>query len=127
MPRNASNVDAVGMWGGAASALRAGKTRALTLTAAGSTQANALAITADVNVCTTVAASTGVRLPAYTNSGDDGESMIIVNGGANSLSIYPASGSKINNLSADAAYALAAGKSVEVIRVSATQWVTVGA
>lgn len=126
MPRNASRVRS-GAFIADANAQRAGITKDLALTAAGSTQADALAITADTNVCTTVASGTGVRLPAFVNAGDIDESMIIVNGGANSLSIYPASGSKINNLSADAAYALAAGKSVEVIRVSATQWVTVGA
>lgn len=91
------------------------------LTAAGSTQGTALAITAQTNVVTTTAASTGVILA------DIGVGAVqeVFNEGANTLSIYPASGGQIDALGANAAYSLAT-VSVQVFRQTATgatpQW-----
>lgn len=73
------------------------------LTATGSTQATALQLGADVNKFTTVAASTGCILPAM-NGGDN---IVVVNSGANALSLYPPVGASINALGANTAYSIA--------------------
>jgi hypothetical protein len=78
-----------------------------TLTATGSTQGTALAITDDINICTTVAASTGVLLRNDLSAGDV---QIVANYGANTLSVYPPGTGKINNGSASAAHSVAANK-----------------
>lgn len=73
------------------------------LTATGSTQGTALALPADVNNVTTVAASTGVVLPAM-NPGDE---IVVRNGGANALLLYPPVGGAINALSTNTGYSIA--------------------
>jgi len=91
------------------------------VSAAGSTQAGATALTVDYNVVTTVAASTGVRLPTATA----GRRIVIVNKGANTLSIYPATGGTIDALSANAAIQVAANGSIEIMASSSTQWYSI--
>ena len=59
----------------------------LTVTAAGSTLATATPLPGNLNVVTTVAASTGVTLPAGVLPG---EVVYVKNAGANALSVYPA-------------------------------------
>lgn len=88
------------------------------LTATGSTQGTALALT-DVNEFTTVAASTGGRLPSNASLGD---TIIVYNGGANALSVYPPTGESINALSANAAFSMAANKYATFTKVGATRW-----
>lgn len=78
-------------------------TVANTLTATGSTQATALALPADVNRFTTVAANTGTILPLM-NAGDEA---VIFNGGANALSVYPPVGGAINAVATNSAYSVA--------------------
>jgi hypothetical protein len=73
------------------------------LTATGTTQATALPLGADLNNVTTVAASSGVIMPAM-NPGDE---IVVRNGGANALSLYPPVGAQINALGVNAAYAIA--------------------
>ena len=80
------------------------------LTATGSSQGTALSLPSDFNICTTVAASTGVILPAAGNQNNAGDNYIVVNHGANSLSVYPPTGGKIANGSVNVALALAANK-----------------
>lgn len=63
------------------------------LTATGSAQTDALPISNGLNVFSTVSLSTGARLPKAS----DGSIVIVVNGGANALAVYPATGEKINN------------------------------
>lgn len=77
------------------------------LTAAGSSQGTALKLNAVVNVVTTAAASTGVQLPPMQT----GDSVVVVNLGANSLSVYPLTGGAIQSGAANAAFAVASGKS----------------
>ena len=77
------------------------------LTAAGSTQADALALPAANNFISTAAASTGVILPP----GNAGDWIFVYNGGANSVTVYPPVGGTINNLSANTGLALATLKS----------------
>lgn len=74
------------------------------LTATGSTQGTALALGADLNRFTTVAASTGAILPAM----NPGDNMQVFNGGANALLVYPPVGGTINALAANAGYSVAA-------------------
>jgi hypothetical protein len=89
--------------------------RALRLQA--TTQATALQLGSDINVCSTVAASTGVILQAM-NPGDE---VIVRNGGANALLVYPPVGGTINALSANAGYSVATATPNATIRcLSAT-------
>ena len=70
-------------------------TVANTLTATGtSSQTAAYPINADVSRFTTVAANAGALLPAM-NPGDD---VVVFNGGANALLLYPPVGGAINAL-----------------------------
>jgi hypothetical protein len=80
------------------------------LTAAGSTQGTALVLPSDFNIVTTAAASTGAILPAAGPQCNVGDSFIVVNHGANSLSVYPPTGGKIGTGSVNAALALPSGK-----------------
>lgn len=73
------------------------------LTATGSTQGTALPLPASVNRFTTVAASTGALVPPM----NPGDYIVIYNGGANALSVYPPVGATINQASANTAYSLA--------------------
>ena len=88
------------------------------VSAAGTTQGTATALTNDYNVVTTVGASSGVVLPTATV----GRRIIVVNKGANALAIYPASGAAIDALAANAAISLAVGGVLEFNASSTTQW-----
>lgn len=75
------------------------------LTAAGSTLGTALPLRARFNVVGTAAASTGVSLPAGVAVG---ETVLVRNGGANALAVYPATAAGvIGGGSAGAAVSLA--------------------
>lgn len=91
----------------------------LTISAAGTTQATATAITTSNNFVTTVGAGAGVILPAV----QQGDWLIIYNSGANALSIYPPVGGKINQLSTNAAMTLATNTNVIFFCFSSTQFV----
>lgn len=70
------------------------------LTATGSTQDGALLVQPGLNAFSTVASSTGARLPPASTSGP----VFIVNGGANTLAVYPATGEYINAGSVNAGF-----------------------
>src|SRR4051812_23098742 len=72
------------------------------LTGAGTTQADALAMMADWNEITTTGAGSGVLLPTLTG----GQACAVFNRGANTLKVYPPSLSQIDLLGANAAYSL---------------------
>lgn len=91
------------------------------VSAAGANQGAATALTVDYNVVTTVAASTGVKLPTATA----GRRIVIVNKGANTLSIYPATGATIDALAENAAIQVAANGSIEIMASSTTQWYSI--
>ena len=95
------------------------------LSAAGtSSQANSTLLTADVNIVTTVGATTaGCRLPDY----DVGDELWIVNGGANTMLLYPPVDHYINDGAKDGAYTVGVDKAVLAKRVTATRWIVVGA
>lgn len=90
----------------------------ITVTAAGTSQTDATAVTASTIVVTTAAASTGIRLPAC----EIGDSMNVLNLGANAVTIYPDSGAQINALGANAGFQLAPNTAAQVRRFSTTRW-----
>jgi len=93
------------------------------LTALGSSQATALLAPSDFMVFTTVAASTGVILPAALNgAANPGDYYTVVNHGANSLSVYPPVGGKISTGAANAAFAVASGKTAFLVCIDGTNW-----
>ena len=94
-----------------------------TISAAGSTQGTATAITTDLVVVSTVASGTGVVLPTASA----GRRIVIRNNGANTLNVYPGSGAAINALGANVAFTLETSTTLEFIGFSATQWYTVNA
>ena len=92
---------------------------ATSLTAAGTNQATALALTNGVNGISTVSAGTGVILSDQARSGD---SQVVYNGGANPLKVYPPSGAAINGLATNAAATLATKTACEYHCLSTTLW-----
>lgn len=82
-----------------------------TLTAAGSTQGTALKLSAVNNIVTTAAASTGVQVPAM----QQGDSVTVVNLGANALAVYPVTGGTIQGGAANAAFSVPTLKSATFI------------
>lgn len=91
------------------------------LTAAGSSQGTALALgNDDYNIVTTTAASTGVILPATLSASDE---MWVVNYGANTLSVYPPVGGKINNGSTNAAVSISANKNASFICIDGLNFI----
>lgn len=80
---------------------------------AGGGQASAVALTASVNRITTVAtAGDSVKLPAATA----GAEVVVINAAAaNSMNVFPSTGDRVNALSANAAFAVAANKVVRFI------------
>jgi hypothetical protein len=93
------------------------------ISAAGTIQGDATALTKDINVISTVSAGQGVRLPAAVA----GMVIIVNNASATNMNVYPATGAAINSLATNAAYTHVAGASLQYYAVSSTQWYTVGA
>jgi hypothetical protein len=91
------------------------------LTAAGNSQGTALAAPSDFMVFTTVSASTGVILPANPGA-QPGDYYTIVNHGAQTLSVYPPSGGKIANGSANAAFSVLSTKTAFLVCIDGTNW-----
>ena len=80
------------------------------LTAAGNSQGTALALPSDFNVVTTAAASSGVILPATGVNVQLGDTIIVVNHGANTLTVYPPVGGTISTGATNAGLSVATGK-----------------
>ena len=91
-----------------------------TITAAGSTQGTATALTTSINNVTTTAASTGVLLPTAIA----GYRIVIRNGGASALNVYPNTSATINAGSVNVAYSLVAGGCIEFVAMNTTKWYT---
>lgn len=83
------------------------------------TQAGATALNSAINYVTTGNASDGVKLPAGYGLG---EIVYIVNSSGVALNVYPNTGGKINNGSANAAKALAANLSGAYISLGEENW-----
>lgn len=90
------------------------------VSAAGTVQGDATVLTASTNNVTTVAASSGVRLPTTAA----GLRIVVRNGGANALKVYPSGSTTINAGGASVAYSLDVGAMIEFIAMSATNWYT---
>lgn len=91
-----------------------------TVSAAGTIITDATDLTALVNNVTTVAASTGVQLPAVAI----GTQVLVRNSGANALNVFPDSATiKINGGTDGAAVSLAATEVGIFAKVSATNWI----
>ena len=107
-----------GIPAGAARAINGGVSSAIT--AAGTVITDATDLTTSLNIITTAAASTGVQLP-YVEIGDSVE---ILNLGANAVKVYPdASANQINQIAAAGAFSLAPNTSVVVRKLTTTRWV----
>lgn len=90
------------------------------LTAAGTTIANALQLSAFTSVVSTVAASTGVKLPSAWPVGQIG---FIQNNGANALNVFPPTATiKINGGTDGAAVTTAAAAGALIVRLSDTDF-----
>lgn len=90
------------------------------LTAAGSTQGTALALPSDFNVFTTTGASTGAILPAAGTNYQVADTVIVVNHGGNTLTVYPPVGGKIGTGSANTGLSVPSGKMAWFTLVDAT-------
>lgn len=90
------------------------------LTATGTLQSDAYALTYAVNEFTTVASGTGAKLPVAV----PGDSVKVYAGGANNLKVYPPSGGSINNGATDAAFTISANTGNEFTLISATRWMS---
>ena len=77
------------------------------LSAAGTTQATAPVFKNDINYVTTCASGAGVALWAGLAAGDE---VFYRNGSANAMLVYPTTGAQINELAANAAFSVPAGK-----------------
>ena len=93
------------------------------VTAAGTVQGNATALTTEFNRVSTVTSGSGVVLPTAVA----GMAIVIVNTSANSLLVYPASGAAVNSLATNVGYSQVTLASLQYIAISSTQWYTVGA
>lgn len=96
-----------------------GTTNGITAFATGG-QANAVQLTTRFNRVTTVGtAADSVKLPPAIA----GRSIVVINAAAaNSMNCFPSSGDAINALAADAAFAVAANKTVEFFCVVTGTW-----
>ena len=107
-----------GISSGAAKAINGGVSS--TVTAAGTVITDAFDLTTGLNIITTAAAGSGVQLP-YAEIGDSVE---ILNVGANPVKVYPdASANQINQIAAAGPFTLATNTSVVVRKLTTTRWV----
>ena len=93
-----------------------------TLTAAGTTNADALQLSCVINRATTTAASTGVRLMLP----EAGSQVVVVNSGANALLVYPGTGAAINALTVTTGgFSVPAGGRAMFVATSSANWFAV--
>jgi hypothetical protein len=98
------------------------------LVATGNSQGTALACPTDCCVFATVAASTGCQVLGADDTAATpgpchiGDTMVIVNHGASTLSVYPQSGGKIANGAANAAFSVAANKTAFLVYLGSNLW-----
>lgn len=114
----AKNVMGQGVSAGQARAINGNNVNA-TITAAGTTQGTATAITADVNVVSTATTGQGVILYA----GVPGDDQWIYNSTSADIRVYPHTGAKVNQVATNGAFVLAPYTAVHCKLISSTQWV----
>jgi hypothetical protein len=93
------------------------------VSAAGSTQTDATALSKTINVITTGTAGQGVRLPTSMI----GMVLYLTNVSGNTITVYPASGARINGLSTNAGLSMGTNATIHLIAPTTTQWYTTGA
>ena len=93
------------------------------ISAAGSSQGDATALTKAFNVVSTVSAGQGVVLPTAVA----GMRITVINTSGATLLVYPASGGAINALATNAGYSLPTLGRLDYIATSTTQWYAMGA
>ena len=93
------------------------------VSAAGTTQGTATAISKEMNVVSTVASGAGVLLPTAVA----GMVITIINTSANALLVYPHVGGDINGGSINAAFSQPAGSTLQFVAPTTSDWYTVGA
>ena len=81
------------------------------VSAAGTNQSTATSLTASISIVTTVGAGTGVVLPTLSKK----DRLHVANHGANTLAVFPPSGGKLSNNSANVPAFLAVGKSADFV------------
>lgn len=95
-------------------------------TAAGTTQANAYAITSDFTVFSTVASGSGARLPAASApslTAQAGDIYVVVNGQAtNALLVYPPVGGNFSAVAVNTAVSVPAGKTADFYCIGNNVW-----
>lgn len=92
------------------------------VTAAGTTQGTATAITADVIYISTAAANSGVVLPNPPATGS--RKIIVINKGASACNVYPASGHSLDALATNTAISLPVNGVLELNSVNNTKWMS---
>jgi len=90
-------------------------------TAAGTGQSTAYAITTVNTVFTTVAAGTGAVLPV-TPTVSANDRLHVANHGANTLAVYPPTGGKLSNNTANVPALLAVGKCADFLCLDGTNY-----
>lgn len=88
--------------------------------AGGSTQADAVALNASVNVVTEAAAGSGVALNFYADVSDE---TLVANLGDNAVLVYPPLGGAIQDGAADAGFSVAVGKTAVFKKVSTSLYI----
>jgi len=77
------------------------------VTAAGANSAAATVVTQDIIFVSTAAASTGIRI----SKAERGRMVLVANGGANAVLVYPPTGGTLNGGATDAGVSVPVGKS----------------
>ena len=97
------------------------------VSAAGTSQSTATLLSASTSIVTTVAAGSGVRLPV-TPTVSAKDRLHVANHGASTLAVYPPTGGKLSNQTANAPLLLAVGKCADFLCIDGTNYsVLVGA
>ena len=92
------------------------------ISAAGTTQGTATALTGQINDVATVGAGTGVALPTAVAGQQD----TVCNDGANALLIYPASGASIGSNAANSPVGADPGQCLSLVALTSTAWRIIG-
>ena len=114
----AANVMKGGLSAGQAQAVNGNSVNGA-VTAAGTTQGTATAITADAAVVTTATTGQGVIL----YNGVIGDEQEVFNNTAVDIRVYPPTGGKVNQVATNSGFVLPPYTSVRVKKMSSTQWV----
>lgn len=95
------------------------------ISGSGSTQGTATALTANINIATTVSAGTGFILPLITPDGNpikSGTEIKLFNRGSNTASLYPPSGAQIETLGTNNPSGVAPGGNAIATFAGSAQW-----